>query len=101
MLKFYSFKIDYLFQLQNAQLDSFINESLNSLAFKELETSKFIIQQFEETFMNSPIASEAAQLNLESESNSDIFYSNNNRCFNNLIQYELEPHDKELNDVKI
>ena len=51
--------------------------------------------------MNSPIASEAAQLNLESESNSDIFYSNNNRCFNNLIQYELEPHDKELNDVKI
>ncbi len=91
-------------KLQNAQLDSFINESLNTLAYKELETSKFVIRQFQESFLSPSDCSAATNDNVkfaksDSESNSDIFYSNNNSCFNNLIQYDIQPHDKTLNKV--
>lgn len=76
---------------------------MNTLAYKELETSQFLIKQFEESFMN--ITHSLSDNNqkqqkftpLFSEVNSDIFYSNNNSCFNNLIQFDLQPHDKSLN----
>ena len=78
---------------------------MNTLAYKELETSQFLIKQFEESFMN--ITHSLSDNNqkqqkftpLFSEVNSDIFYSNNNSCFNNLIQFDLQPHDKSLNKV--
>ncbi len=82
-------EVPILLNLQNAQIDSFIDESLSSLVFKELEYSKFLIGQFEESFIKSEC----------NESNSDMFYSNNNTCFNNLIQFELESHDPTLNKV--
>ena len=96
-----------IWKLQNAQLDAFINESINTLAYKELETSHFLIKQFNETFLNiSDVAivksDKVSKLfPIYSETNSDIFYSDNNSCFNNLIQFELEPHDTSFTKVRI
>ncbi len=99
-------------KLQNAQIDSFIDESLNTLALKEIEVSKFLVKQYEDNDLvnktnhitnNATDASsgreETIKNHFENESNSDIFYSNNHSCFNNLIQFELQPHDHSLNKV--
>ena len=86
-------------------MDLFINECLNSLAFKERETSDFLIRLFNELLVNNSItgSSDSAgsvsssanhpQATYVNEFASENHYLNNNDCFNNLIQFELQPYD--------
>ena len=94
--------------MQNAQVDLFIDESLNTLVLKELELSNFLKRQFEDSLMHGVSsktensinnASQSDIITASNESNSDIFYSNNTSCFNNLIQFELQSYDSTINKV--
>ena len=81
----------------------FIDVCLNSLAFKELESSKFLIKQFEDSIINTvkPILNSPPELNqmyqdaIANDHTSENFFMNNHGCFNNLIQFDLQPHDPE------
>ena len=84
-----------MIKLQNSQIDAFIDESVDSLALKELETSKFLTRQFDETFIKDIQTNSS----IKNEGSSELFYTNNNKCFSNLIQYEFQPHDKSITDV--
>ena len=92
-------------------MDLFINECLNSLAFKERETSDFLIRLFNELLVNNSVtnssdspaggsvsSSNYPQATYVNEFASENHYLNNNNCFNNLIQFELQPFD---DDVKV
>ena len=88
-------------------MDLFINECLNSLAFKERETSDFLIRLFNELLVNNSMNSSSdssgsasgpsstAQATYVNEFASENHYLNNNNCFNNLIQFELQPYDED------
>lgn len=91
---YFSMEIPNLLHLQNSQIDAFIDESLDSLALKELETSKFLTRQFDETFIKDIQTNSS----IKNEGSSELFYTNNNKCFSNLIQYEFQPHDKSITD---
>ena len=110
-LNFYLIKLlnKFFIKLQNAQVDLFIDESLNTLVLKELEISNFLKRQFEDSLMQGVSKAESNLNNLSqsdiikasNESNSDIFYSNNTSCFNNLIQFDLQSYDSTINKVII
>ena len=76
---------------------------MNILAFKEIETNKFITQQFEETFVNTKVhnleTNEVSHSGTAMENFSDNYFANVNTCFNNLVQFELTSHDETIDKV--
>ncbi len=97
---------EYFNQLQNGNVDTFIEECLNQLIFREIESNKFLIKNFEDSFSNhlSP-NSENIAISVTTQSDQDNrnegFFINNNNCFHNLIQYDLQPYDVDFNKVEI
>ncbi|RNA21254.1 hypothetical protein BpHYR1_020360, partial [Brachionus plicatilis] len=94
---YYSMEIPQLLNLQNGYIDSFINESLNTLVLKDIESSKFLVKHFEDSLFNSENKSEicADRLNISNNS-SEAYFIDRNECFSNLIQFDLQPHDSEF-----
>lgn len=71
-----------------------------------------MIRQLEESVINSstpsltstllsdtnkslPLSNEITQKTIINDNTSEIYFLDNNNCFNNLIQYDLQPHDPE------
>ncbi|CAF0714492.1 unnamed protein product [Brachionus calyciflorus] len=95
---YFSMEIPQLLHFQNSYLDAFIDESLNTLVLKEVESSKFLVRHFEDSILNAfNINSEnpSERSNVQKNS-SEGYFIDRNECFSNLIQYDLQPHDTEF-----
>ncbi len=76
---------------------------MNQLIFREIESNKFLIKNFEDSFSNYTPSNTDITTTIQSDQDNrnQEYFINFNNCFHNLIQYDLQPYDKDFNQVKI
>jgi hypothetical protein len=110
-----------IFKLQNGNLDTFIDDCLNSLVFKDIETSKFLMKQLHESINLSLVVSggegggetetsSISDLNSSrrfsvlsqlrpihpTENSSENYFLKKEDCFHNMIQFDTRVHDSDF-----
>ena len=101
LLYYFSMELPELMRLQNGNMDTFIDDCLNSLVFKDIESSKFLMKQFEETVdMSSQDGSQQsshyASNALPNLNSSENFFLDKESCFQNLVQFDLKTFDPDF-----
>lgn len=75
---------------------------MNQLIFREIESNKFLIKNFEDSFSNVSTSNNettSSTIDPNQSNKNEGFFINNNNCFHNLIQYDLQPYDADFNKV--
>lgn len=101
--------LNNLIQLQNANLDIFLEDSIKSIVLKDIEVSKFLVRQFDEAMnlsetygstVGANSTDTASQLSassiLSSQNTSENYFLSKESCFNNIIQFDLKLCDPDF-----
>ena len=94
-------------------MSTFIDDCLNSLIFKDIEASKFLVKQFKESIelkldstelgpnINQTRRFSALASNRSASINENTtYFIDKETCFNNLIQFDIKTYEPEFEVTK-